>query len=164
MHSVASYLLQVTAAAVVCGTLKMVVGTKGSTASLIRIFCAVFMAVTILRPITGIDMERCFTDFTNFDMEAQNVVDEAKLSIGKELSEDIKKRTEAYILDKAGSYGVQISAEVWVSSDTTPVPVRVRICGPVPPYAKERLSTWLRDELGIPLEEQEWGNSLREKS
>jgi hypothetical protein len=164
MERIGAYLLQVTAAAVISGVLKTIVGQKGSAASLVRILCAVFMALTILSPLTGIDPERWSVRFTDFGDDAQAVVEDAKLTVQKELATDIKKRTEAYILDKAKSFGVTISVEVSVSSESVPVPTGVRIAGAVPPYTKERLSLWLREELGIPLEEQEWANSSRESS
>ena len=164
MERIGAYLLQVTAAAVICGVLKTIAGQKGSTASLVRILCAVFMALTILSPLTGIDPERWNVSFSDFGDDAQAVVEDAKLAVQKELATDIKERTEAYILDKAKSFGLAVSVEVSVSSESIPAPTGVRITGAVPPYAKERLSLWLREELGIPLEEQEWANSSRESS
>lgn len=164
MERIGAYLLQVTAAAVICGVLKTIVGQKGTTASLVRILCAVFMTLTILSPLAGIDPERWSVSFADFGDDAKAVVEEAKLSVQKELATDIKERTEAYILDKAKSFGMAISVEVSLSSERIPTPSSVRITGAVPPYAKERLSLWLREELGIPLEEQEWANSSRESS
>ena len=164
MERIGAYLLQVTAAAVICGILKTIVGQKGSTASLVRILCTVFMALSMLSPLVGIDQGRWDVSFSNFGDDAKSVVEGAKLTAQKELSTDIKKRTEAYILDKANSFGVTTSVEVFVSPEDLPVPTGVRITGAVPPYTKERLSIWLREELGIPLEEQKWVNLSRENN
>lgn len=164
MYRIAAYLLQVTAAAVICGTLKTISGEKGANAQLIRILCGIFMAITILSPLKGFDLEWWKADFTDYRGQAQSVIEDVKTSVGNELAESIRFHAETYILEKAKSLGVTPQVEVFVSLDTVPVPTGVRIIGPVPPYARGRLSSWICEELGIPMEEQEWVNSSQESS
>lgn len=159
MQGISAYLLQVTAAAVICGIFKSLLGKKGGATGLVRLLCAVFMTVTVLSPLTNLDVAGWFTNFTEYGTLAQTVVEDAKLSAERELASDIKQRTEAYILDKAKSFGMTVNVEVAVTAGTVPMPSGVRIIGPVAPYAKARLSSWLQEEMGIPLEDQEWANS-----
>ncbi len=69
-----------------------------------------------------------------------------------ELAELIAEKTEAYILDKAGTLGVSCRVEVATAEGEggLPVPYRVELdCAP-----REALSAYLEDELGIPKERQ----------
>ena len=70
--------------------------------------------------------------------------------------EIIKARTQAYILDKARSLDVALTVEVFLDDATIPAPCGVRIEGAISPYAKKVLSQMMKDDLGIPPEEQIW--------
>ena len=89
MQGVSAYLLQVTAAAVICGIFKSLLGKKGGTAGLVRLLCAVFMTVTVLSPLTKLDVAGWFTNFTEYGTLAQTVVEDAKPSAERELASDI---------------------------------------------------------------------------
>ena len=68
----------------------------------------------------------------------------------------IKEKTEAYILEKAESLGLDISVEINFGEADSMVPTEVRISGPVSPYAKDQLSKTISTDLGIPEERQIW--------
>lgn len=159
MQGISAYLLQVTVAAVICGVFKSLLGKKGGAAGLVRLLCSVFMTVTVLSPVTKLNVTDWFINFTEYGTLAQAVVENAELTAERELASSIKQRTEAYILDKANSFGLTVTVEVTVTTGAVPVPSGVRITGAVAPYAKARLSSWLQEEMGIPLEDQEWVNS-----
>lgn len=81
--------------------------------------------------------------------------------MGTKLADDarreiIKAEAEAYILDKAGSYGLQLEVCVTLREDDIPVPESVCIAGAVSPYARTRLEILIENELGIPKERQLW--------
>ena len=68
----------------------------------------------------------------------------------------IKEETEAYILDKAASLGVTLSVEVMVEDGNVPRLSGVQLSGQVSPYARQQLSTWISNDLGISKENQKW--------
>ena len=53
------------------------------------------------------------------------------------------------------SFQAPMDVEVILNHDDTPVPAAVIMKGSVSPYAKQILSSWLQDEMGIPRENQQ---------
>lgn len=73
------------------------------------------------------------------------------------LSELIKQRCEAYILEKARE--LEISAEVSVTLDETedyPYPISVILKGSFTQTQRETLTAVISQDLGIPARRQEW--------
>ena len=156
MVHIREYLLSVTAAALLCGILRSLAGEKGSTGGLLKLISGIFLALTVVRPLAGIQI-REFTLLADevlqeADAAAQEGADYAQRAMARHISQ----KTEAYILDKARLYGVQITAEVAVSDDQTPIPVGCTIRGNISPYAKQQLTQWIAEELGIGKEDQQW--------
>ena len=156
MDGIREYLVQVTAAALVCGILNTIVGKKGSIAATVRVMTVILMTVTMASPIVRLRFS-VVSDFwrdVRFDsaMYAQQGSDASREAVRT----IIKERSEAYILDKAASLGADIRVELVLSDDALPVPVSVTLHGAVSPVGKRRLQEMIRDELGIPLEEQKW--------
>jgi cell division protease FtsH len=79
-------------------------------------------------------------------------IDEEK----KELEEIIKTKTQAYVLDKADSLGLDLEVEITVDNSELPVPVSVVLTGAAAPYAKARLSNIIANDLAVPKEAQIW--------
>ena len=115
-----------------------------------------FLMIVMLRPVADFELD----DLTGFaDLYTQSAA--ASADYGEELSADalrqcITDRTEAYILDKACSYGAQLQVAVTVANGEVPVPEAVVIKGNVSPYAKSRLQQIMISDLGIPKENQTW--------
>ena len=68
----------------------------------------------------------------------------------------IKQKTQAYILDKAHSFGCNPDVEVTLGDGPSPVPESVRITGEVPFSVRKDLEKLLEQELGISKENQQW--------
>lgn len=156
MDGVRKYLLSVTAAAVICGIIMSILGKKGLYASIIRILCGLFMAFTMISPILKIRLKDLETYFGELHIEANSAVSWGIQTAENASTEFIKDKTEAYILDKASSMGLNIKAEVMLAEGGDRTPCCVWIEGSVAPYAKMQLQTWLKEELGIPEENQVW--------
>lgn len=156
MGALREYLMQVTAAAVICGIVTAITGKKGSGASIIRLMTVLFMAMTIIGPIASLKLDQ-FTDyFADIQAESDAFVAAGSESSREKIGQVIKEKAEAYILDKAVPFGANIAVALTLSDGELPVPVSVRICGAVSPYAKSRLSQIIWQDLGIPMEEQKW--------
>lgn len=154
MEQIRAYLLSVAAAAVICGVLRELTGRKGTTGAVMDLLTGLFLAVTVLRPLSGAEL----SDWTGFleaiSTDSSAIVEEGTLLSRQALSASIKERTEAYILDKAAELSLDISAEVMLDDSMTPV--SVIITGDASPYARQRLETVISEELGIQKEAQIW--------
>jgi len=156
MKALGQYILSITSAAMIFGTLKSLLGGKGTSAILLQLVGGLFLAFTIVTPIADIDFDKIF------DIQNDYVTKGDEFSVqGSEIAHTqfrniIKQRSEAYILDKALAYQTPLEVEVVLSSDNIPVPATVCMKGSVSPYVKNSLQVWLEDNMGIPRENQIW--------
>ena len=156
MDTVRSYLLQITAAAIISGIVTGILGKKGMLGTTLKLLAGVFMALSVVSPWVDLRLDSFepFMDGISFD--ASGAVADGENSAMNAMKSIIKERAEAYILDKASTLGVHVMAQVTLSSDEMPVPDGVTISGQISPYAKSVLSTCIADDLGIKLEDQQW--------
>ena len=156
MDGIREYLISVTAAAVLCGILKSLMGEKGNSASLVRLICGIFLALTVIRPLKELTL-------TDISLLPSGLMAEARATSGEGVdytrqtkADLIKQQCEAYILDKAQTLGAGIQVEIRISEDGEPIPVASMITGNLSPYAKNQLSSTLEKDLGISQEDQKW--------
>lgn len=156
MEEVRKYIISVTAAALLCGIITGIIGKKGSYCAIIKLLSGLFLAYTVIAPWTKIRL----ADFSNFtddlSAEAEQYVQDGIIYAYSESAAIIKTKTEAYILDKAASMGLDIEVEVKLGSSDPPLPESAIIKGSVSPYAKEMLQVWFYNDLGIPKENLLW--------
>ena len=156
MDGIRQYLLSITAAAIICSILMSILGKKGMYSSVIRMLCGLFMAYTMISPVMKIRLKDFETYLGELSIEANSAVSWGIQSAEEASAEFIKEKTETYILDKASSMGLSIEAEVRLAEEGDRTPYSVLIKGNVSPYAKKQLQTWLKEEFGIPEENQIW--------
>lgn len=148
--------MSVGSAALIVGILTSFFDGKDSVGTLIRMISGLFLALIVLKPVTGL----CFDNIESF-VQSYSVTGQTIAASGQNLALEasksyIKERTEAYILDMAESYGATLSVEVTLGSGENPVPESVSIHGNISPYGKKQLQKVLAEELGIPKEQQIW--------
>ncbi len=156
MEALRTYLLSVTAAALVCGIVQRLLTSKGTAANISKMVCGIFLALVAVGPLAKLQLGAIGDLTGSFELQASQAVSDGQAETKKALREIIKSRTEAYILDKASLYGSELSVSVELSDDSIPVPVSVRLSGAVSPYAKNQLQTILEKDLGIAKEHQLW--------
>lgn len=156
MESIRNYILSITASALLCGIVTSIMGEKGTAAALTKVICGIIMAMVVVSPLMQVNLSG-WTDWTaRLTFQAEAAAAEGEL-LGEEMLEAIiKEETESYILDKAGALGAALTADVTVKDG---LPERVLLTGTVSPYAKAQLTAWIRDELGIAKEDQQWNGS-----
>ena len=148
-----AYLLSVTAAAMILALLRTLAG-EGTMGTLTRLLGGLFLAVTVLSPLVRLeipDLSEWMDSFTDEGMEAA--------AAGEAMAEEyaaaiISAELEAYILDKAASLGAEVTAEVSLDADGMPRSVTVR--GEISPAAREELSRYISQTLGLGEEAQRW--------
>ncbi len=150
------YLIGICCAALLCAIVTGVLGNKGAVGAAVKLICGIFMMMTLISPLVDVRLQKLDSVFEGITMEADALAAEGEISSRNQIAAIIKEKSEAYILDKAGELGAQISVEVTLSGDAVPVPVGTHITGNLSPYARKQLADLLTKDLGIAGEEQRW--------
>lgn len=156
MNDAGKYILSVGIAALIAGILTGFTDCKSTSGVLLRMVCSLFLAIVVIKPFSNLRFS-----YLNDFLEEYESSSQAAASIGMQLADEaqreiIKSEAEAYILDKAGSYGLELQAEVTLTEGDVPIPETVHLMGAASPYARVRLQMMIADELGIPKERQQW--------
>lgn len=155
MEEIRSYILSVTAAAVLCAMVSTLAGKSGNLSALVKLMSGVVLACVVISPvakISAIDLSR-YLDGLNLD--AMAAVEAGTDYTKTQTSGLITEALEAYILDKAEELSLDISVELTLD-DETMLPSAVRIAGDASPHARSVLEQTLGDDLEIPLEAVTW--------
>ena len=152
-----SYLRSITGASLICA-IAMKIPIKGASASILRMICGIFMALTLLSPISAIKINKIDPVVDVIWSEAENAASEGENIAQDAMAQLIKNRCEAYILDKAADLGVSLDVRVSLTSQQLPVPQRVVLTGAVSPYQKSVITEYLKEQLGIDGEEIQWNH------
>lgn len=155
MEGFSAYLLSVICAAAVYGIVFHFFDWKGTLGASLKLVAGLFLAFAVLTPIcrwSGGSMD--LGGILNSD--GSYAVEQGKAMTQQALSEIIKSRCEAYILDKAAEMDLSLTVAVSLSADELPVPQSVRISGNISPYKKSKLKSILVNDLGLEEEVQIW--------
>lgn len=154
MESLREYIFSVTAAAVICAVLTHISAGAGKSSGIIKLLSGLFLALTVIRPITDIQIDE-LTDYTlRIEEDAQQAINTGEDFAQESLATIIKQETQAYILDKASVLGAEIRIDVVLDDDA--IPKEVYIQGAVSPYAKSKLQKIISEDIGIAKEYQIW--------
>lgn len=155
MESIKTYLLSICGAAFICAVINGF-WSKKSYGALGKLMTGLFLALSILQPLSKADIQIQNDYFLRFDHESQKAIQAGKEESISALCELIKENTAAYILQRAQSLHVQITVDVAVAQGDVPIPEMVYITGNIAPYAKQQLQEMIENDLGIPKENQIW--------
>ena len=150
-----NYIISIVLCGIVCAIAGAMLDKKTATGKLIKILTGILMCVTLLTPLTKISFQNITDYFDDLSWEAETYSQDGKNTAQTTMRTIIKSQTEAYILDKAKSMGLDVAVEVELD-DNNSVPCRVTINGEVSPYVKRVLEAYLEETLGIAKENQRW--------
>ena len=156
MDGIRSYLLGIVAAAFLCTIASYLAGKNSFSGSAIKLITGAIMLLTLASPVMKLRIDNPYEIFDDVSEQAERITSYAADSAQESLSGIIKEKTQAYILDKANYYGVEVSVEVSLSDGDIPQPASVCISGNISPYNKKLLSDTIEKDLGIPTEAQIW--------
>lgn len=156
MNRLGAYILSIVAAAILLSVLQSLLDKDSSSAALLRLIGGLFLAFTVLAPITDINLKSALQLQWGFSAQGEALSTQGHDLTQSQLHDIIKSQCEAYILDKAMSYQTPLGVDVRLSQDELPVPAAVTLRGNVSPYVKGILQDWLNDEMGISKENQIW--------
>lgn len=150
------YILSVVAVAIVCAVVRSLLDEKSSTGQILKMLSGILMTVTVVAPLANITFDNITGYLNGISVDANEYATEGKADARAEINKIIKSRTEAYILDKAASMGLEIAVEVELDGSNDSIPCGVTISGAVSPYAKQVLGAYIADNLGVSKENQRW--------
>ena len=156
MEEIRAYLLKIIVCSILCGIAVGLTARAGATGKVVKMITGICMLLTIVSPILQFRIRDIGTFLGELAADADGYVTDGENVSAAAFEDIIKTRTEAYILDKADSYGAALKVEVSLSNEQIPKPCSVRISGSISPYGKRQLQNMIREELGIALEEQIW--------
>ena len=156
MSGIKAYVFRIVIAAIVCGIASSLLKEKTASGKMVNLLCGITMAITLLSPFVSISFQNITSFYSGISYDAAQYVNDGKMAAQESIADIIKSQTEAYILDKANSLGLQITVEVELDDSNNSVPCGAVITGAVSPYAKGSLEAYMQEQLGIPKENQQW--------
>lgn len=153
MTSIKGYLLHIICSAILAAIIVQLAGKNGTSSSLIRLLAGLFLSVNLLTPVLTLNISQFRYYTADLTDEAQTAANYGTEYADAELRRIIISKSEAYIMDKAASLGVNVDVEVVLNEYT---PQCVILKGAISPSAKTQLAAWISENLGIPKEAQEW--------
>jgi hypothetical protein len=140
------------AAAAMLGVFAMAVTPPGAVKKAVRIAAALVLVITVLRPLAGV---QSFPDL-QFDFPSVSAV-AAEGEISEVLSSIIAGQTSAYIVSKAQALGLDVSVTARCRmGEFYPEPWSVTIYSERPEHARNALRKLIEEDLGIPIERQNY--------
>lgn len=150
-----NYVISIIVAGIICAIADLLLDNKTATGKIAKILTGILMCVTVLTPLTNISFKYISNYFDSLSVHADNYVEDGKASAQISINGIIKSQTEAYILDKAESMGLDVAVEVELDDDNS-VPCGVTIAGEASPYAKGLMASYIEETIGITRENQRW--------
>ncbi len=156
MRDFGQYILSVGLASLLAGIIAELSDRKSSTGMLTRMVCGLFLAFTVINPLTDLNFG-ILESFSQSAVQNSQPVVAAGTALAEESMEQIiKQETQAYILDKARSLGCVLEVDVMVGEGPYPVPESVRVTGNISKQNRKQIEDILEKELGISKENQQW--------
>lgn len=156
MEDLGQYILTVGLAALLAGIIADFSDPKSASGSITRTVCGLFLAFTVINPLTDLNFGILESFSRDLDRDVQPVVSAGTGLAEESMGQIIKEETQAYILDKARSLGCSLEAEVILGEGEVPVPESVCITGSISAQNRKQLEEILERELGISKEKQQW--------
>lgn len=150
------YLLQITAAALF-SSLTLCLLPKTNVRRIAALVCGLLTALCVLKPLVSIDSGKLARAFSELLVSSEEAANGLKLQNREVVGQVIKEKTEAYILDKAELFGIELSVSVTVGGEGTyPYPTAADFYGRPTEAQKRQLTRLVEENLAIPKEKQQW--------
>ena len=161
-EEIQNYLLTFISACFLCAVVQALM-PKGAEKKAACFGCGLVLILTVLKPVAALDLEHLARSISRWEIQASEIQSGIKIENQELIAAIIKEKCETYIWDKAAALGiVPQSVEVEILADgSQPHPCSVKITGEYTQGQKQQLSQWIRQELAVGTEDQEWTWSKR---
>lgn len=147
------------AATALISSVALAITPKGKVQRVLKAVCGVLIIIAVISPIANGAVSDISLDLAEYRASTDKIVGNAQtanMNLSRSIIED---DLEEYILDKAKEMGVgEITAEInseW-SDDGYWYPREVTLTGEIDALSRNKLSSVIESELGIPIERQNW--------
>lgn len=154
LSQMGEYVLSVISASVIVAIICSFFEKKSAASSILRLLCGIFITFVVINPLVRLDFSMINDYFDDFTSEGQTVAAMGENMAREAEGDIIKSRVQAYILDKAKSYGAQLNVEVILDRDN--IPISLELEGDISPYGKAQLTSVITEDFGIAKEHQRW--------
>ena len=153
MNGIRDYLLSVCCAALLCSVVGILTDGKSAASKLIKLLSGVFLATVMLKPVISIRM----SDWKHFESDilekSKNVVAEGERVALEALEENAAQSAKEIVQQEAEKLGCILDVTVYWEGES---PKEIMLKGAASPYAKNALSQWLTENMGLSREAQIW--------
>ncbi len=158
MDSIRQYVLQIVAAALICGIVTALPFSKGMLGTAVKFITGILMVLSVIQPWVTISVEELLDWKDEISTDGAYFASEGAMEANEAYRQRIMEQVEAYILDEAEALNCTLTVRVTLSDGELPIPEKATITGDVSPYAKQVLSSMMAKQLGIEREAQIWTN------
>lgn len=154
MKAVSGYLLSIVCASVICAIVSSFVKERKQINTMVKLLSGIFLSITVISPLKGIALPNIADELDVVERNAQDISTDAQSQATDEIKSIIKKRLEAYILEKADRLEVTLQTDITL--DDSLLPERIILTGNVTPYEKQQIQKIIAEDIGIAKEDQIW--------
>lgn len=148
------YLMSAMACCLCCGIVLQIVSDTAAK-TLIRMVCAVMILLSLVSPLTEIDLNTVLKLPESTGSQGDFYIAEGTRAAQEATAARIEAFCSTYILEKATALGCSLDG-VFFTLNEELLPVSAEIRGIGETVAREQLQEILMKELGIPKERQTW--------
>ena len=153
MQRIGAYFIGIAAAAMAVSLAEACL-RRGALRRAVRLAGGVVLSLTVLGPLVRLTLDSFGQYIAGVQLEEDARRTGVEVRRSELLCRIIQEKTEAYILDKAGELGLEVTVRVETRTEGNGIPV---------PWSAELTGSWsqalasaLETELGIPAERQVW--------
>ena len=156
MSRMGQYLFSVLTAALATSLVGVIFNGNKSVGSIIKFISGIFLGLTVISPILNVQSFNISDHFSSLTTNAEIIADTGSDFAAANQKAIIMEQASAYVLEKAKALNLDVEVELVLGSDEIPVPEQIYIQGAVSPFARNQLSTFISDNIGIPEDRQIW--------
>lgn len=155
MRALAEYIISVSAAALLCGILNSMT-VKVTAKEILRLVSGLFLAFCVISPVSNLRLPELSEVGADWEREAAAAAQAGEDMAHDAVSDSISEQLEAYILDKAGSMGLDIRVEITLDPLEGYLPRTLTVLGDAPVQKRKRFIQEIAEDLGIREEDVIW--------
>ena len=156
MEAIKQYIITITAAAILCLLVTSLFSPKSTYGAILKFFCGLVFTIILISPFKDISFQDYDWFWESIFTQAQSATEDGVAAYNELLSDSIKDKTAAYILDKAAEYDMDVEIQVELDNSSPPKPENIIITGINTPLQREKFRLELSNELGLPKERILW--------
>ena len=154
MDFLRSYILSISATAMLCTLAIQIVGQKGTSSVVIQMVCGMLIAFSVIKPLGQISLPNVQEYANSLDKKVSAAVETGVNQTKELINLRITESTVSYVQSKASELGASLS--VRISLDQNSIPVQIELTGKIAPNAKSVLEEIIQTDFGIRKEDQIW--------